>query len=260
MKNHPLELGLSAKTKKILASLQKAKLTISELSRVTGISRATLYTHIDTLLKRDMVTTSKKGKRTLYSALSKVQIEHKIISSIIHDTETISIPNEISYFSGLKQIQNLWLKIGAQPKHSRVVAFQSNSSLRYSLTKMNVDIAKRNHKNILKNKIILEQYMEEGMHEFVKDIMIKENISHVFPSSDFTQRTTSTTVIKQGVFNEPVEFFILFDSILIIDWKLEKGYEIKNIHIVSMYKKMFTLIKEVGKAIDNAQVTKKVFG
>jgi len=51
----------------------------------------------------------------------------------------------------------------------------------------------------------------------------------------------------------------LFDSILLIDWKSEKGYEIHNRSIVSLYKKMFMLMGRTGTTINNADVTKEVF-
>lgn len=252
-------LDLNRTEKHLIRSLKATRLNVSQLARITKISRATLYPHIKKLVSRGFLNTSTVGKRKFYASTTSTTLGEQLVSAVLTQNKTVSVPSVFTYFSGLKQIQKLWLNIGKQPKGSRVVAFQTNSALQYSLSKMSVAVAKENHKNILDNKIIIEQYAEEGMHELVNSHLKNKKIQSHFPATDFTSRTTSTHLLPRGLFSEPVEIFIFLDTVLFIDWKSEVGYEIKNHSIASTLKQFFKIMQLHGKLVNNTEMSKKVF-
>lgn len=64
------ELGLPEKAATVyLALLGKRRMAISDISRETGVKRATCYEHIDFLLSKDFIVRLPVGKRMLYAAL-----------------------------------------------------------------------------------------------------------------------------------------------------------------------------------------------
>lgn len=61
--------GISEKAAQIyLAALQSGAVTMTDLARITGIKRPSVYLLIDTLLGRGLITTEKRGKKTCYRA------------------------------------------------------------------------------------------------------------------------------------------------------------------------------------------------
>jgi sugar-specific transcriptional regulator TrmB len=106
-------LGLSLYEARLyLASLQQAQNTISDLARAASIPRTAVYPPLEALLKKGLMTSSNRGKRSYYSAvrpdglrhlLDKRKIELESLIEDIHSSETISSPTNdlgIQYFYG----------------------------------------------------------------------------------------------------------------------------------------------------------------
>src|SRR3989339_856416 len=70
------QIGLSNNESSIYLSLiEKGSATISEISQYTGLHRPTIYKHLPALQKKGLITTTKKGKRTLFIAESPKKLE-----------------------------------------------------------------------------------------------------------------------------------------------------------------------------------------
>jgi len=113
------EMGLDEKAAKIyLALLGKTKLTPSQISRETGIKRATCYEYIDELLAKDFITREPIGKRTFYAAIAPQKVFNifrKRISRIegavlemgsLH--ERVVHKPHVTYFEGKRQLKMIY--------------------------------------------------------------------------------------------------------------------------------------------------------
>lgn len=113
------EMGLDEKAAQIYISLLgRSKMTPSQISRETGIKRATCYEHIGTLLAKDFVTREPIGKRTFYSAINPhhifntfrkkmVKIEGPILEmSSVHE-HAIHRPR-VTYYEGKRQLKTIY--------------------------------------------------------------------------------------------------------------------------------------------------------
>ncbi len=113
------KMGLDPKAASIyLALLRRPKLTVSQISRETGIKRATCYEYVDELLAKDFVTREPSGKRTFYSAVDPkrlyaifrrdiAKIEGSIMEmSSLHEN-AVNRP-KVTYFEGKRQLRLIY--------------------------------------------------------------------------------------------------------------------------------------------------------
>src|ERR1043166_5237871 len=108
-------MGLGEKAAEIyLALLRRQKMTASEISRETGIKRATCYEYIDQLLAKDFVTREPIGKRMFYSAADPkrvfgnfrrnvTKIEGSILEMSSLREKAVNRPH-VSYYEGKRQL------------------------------------------------------------------------------------------------------------------------------------------------------------
>ena len=113
------EMGIEEKAAHVyVALLGRPKMTPSQISRETGIKRATCYEHIDSLLIRDFVTREPVGKRTFYAAVEprKVfnayrkrisKIEGPILEMSTSHEHSVNRPHVI-FYEGKRQLRTIY--------------------------------------------------------------------------------------------------------------------------------------------------------
>ena len=112
-------MGLEEKAAEVyLALLRRPQMTVSEISRETGIKRATCYEYIDQLIAKDYVTREPSGKRTFYSAVDPkrvfaifrrdiAKIEGAVLEmSALH--EHASNKPRVTYYEGKRQLKLIY--------------------------------------------------------------------------------------------------------------------------------------------------------
>ena len=68
-------LGLSdAEGRVYLAALELGEASIQQLSRKSGVKRTSIYNFIDKLKERQVITETRKAKRSVYSAVHPAQL------------------------------------------------------------------------------------------------------------------------------------------------------------------------------------------
>lgn len=112
-------MGLDEKSATVYESLLgKARMTPSQISRETGIKRATCYEHLDILLAREFVTQEPVGKRTFYVAIEPQKVfsaykksiakaEGAIIEMGAKHERSINKPR-ITYYEGKRQLRTIY--------------------------------------------------------------------------------------------------------------------------------------------------------
>lgn len=101
-----------------LAALELGETTVARIAQKAGLERTTVYGFLDDLKKRGLVTTSKKGKKTIYSAENpkrlrlELQEKEKFVDSLL--PELLSITNaldkkpKIRYFDSKEGIYDIY--------------------------------------------------------------------------------------------------------------------------------------------------------
>lgn len=250
-------LGLDSIEKGILLT---AVIPVSQtqIANTLGVARTNLYSYLENLTKRGFLRTKQRGKRKFYLSLTETELQKHILTSLIdiHKVSPLIINDQISIFIGKKSIQNIWLELGNQPKHSRVIALQPTKALQIALSKVPLSVSRQNHNLLIKNKIIVEQLAEEDIYEYTKKYLSDmQELTNVFP--DFEKRTSSTIIFDKDTFNSQAEVFLLVDSILLVDWDKDFAIKIKSLELIDLLKKLIEFAKVNGKLVDNVLETKK---
>lgn len=112
MINQLITLGLSEKEARVyVALLELGPSTMLEIAARAGVNRPTAYFQIESLKKRGLVSTLKKGKKVLFSAESPEQLQNLL------DQEKRSFEEKKGVFlSVLPDLQTLFNLIGEKPE------------------------------------------------------------------------------------------------------------------------------------------------
>ncbi len=132
-------LGLKKEEIKIyLCLLEFGNLAISSISRITKIGRVNCYHHVDKLVKKSYLISSKKSWTNIFSAenpqifLNKEKQRLNLIKNIMPDLMNISsnTPNKpnISFFEWSDWIKNIFTKLETL-KDTEIVSFSNFSKL-----------------------------------------------------------------------------------------------------------------------------------
>jgi len=242
-------LNLSSPEESILLVSGEA-ISITSMASLINHPRSTLYPYILTLIRRGLLEKISSGKRFLYR-------KKAFILQTPSPSQTPVPTQNIAFFSGNKELTEAWLRISLQPKKSTVVTIQPNSSLINSIKKSKKNLAKENHQKIISRKIFLDQIVEEGMYELVKNLLPKK--SRPGYKNDFSERTSSITLLPSNFFPRSCEIFVLNDSVLILDWEQEVGFEIKNKNFRQMFLGLSILLKQTGRVSNNYEELIKFF-
>lgn len=113
------KLGFSkGEAKSYLAALELGETTVARIAKKSDLERTTVYGHLADLKKRGLITISRKGKKTLYSAenpkrlCSELQEKEKFVESLL--PELLSITNildkkpKVRYFDNKEGIYNIY--------------------------------------------------------------------------------------------------------------------------------------------------------
>ena len=115
-------LGLSeAELAVYLAALELGQANIQEISRKSGVTRASTYNHIATLKSRQLISETKKGKRNVYAAAHPAQllqlerqriaaVERLIPQLLAIDNKTTGKP-KVTYHEGTEGMQEIYYQM-----------------------------------------------------------------------------------------------------------------------------------------------------
>lgn len=107
-----------AQARVYLASLELGQATVQALAKKSGVKRSTIYTFLDELKERQLLTETRKGKRNLFSAANPAQlIEHEKnrlteIQALL--PELLAIHNKsrtkprVTFFEGVQGVKEVY--------------------------------------------------------------------------------------------------------------------------------------------------------
>jgi sugar-specific transcriptional regulator TrmB len=113
------DVGLPEKEASIYVTLLgQQRMSVAELSRSSGIKRATCYEHLDQLLLKGFVRRNPIGKRMLYSAVEpkrvladfkkKTELLEKSVEEMTQIHESAINKPKITYYEGKREIRSIY--------------------------------------------------------------------------------------------------------------------------------------------------------
>jgi DNA-binding MarR family transcriptional regulator len=247
-------IGISNIQMHILNATQE-EMSLSDIGKTVKIPRSTLYPYVRDLVDRGFLLMKKKSFGGMYKTVNKSDLGNHLIQTGLNvaGNTKIKVPNittKIQLFSGKKEMEKIWLLIGNQPIGSRVICIQPTKSLDISVPTVPYKIVKENHNLIIKRKIFLEQFTEEGTYKTVLNILndmgvLKETLP------DFEDRKSITYEFEADALNSTAELFVVTEGIILVDREDMFGILIENVMIKNLVTSLVEIIKKNMKPIDN---------
>lgn len=120
------EFGLSSnETQVYIATLELGETTVARISKKSKVKRATTYLAIDSLKARGLVSTSKKGRRTVYQAQNPKRILEnfderresimRAIPELMALSNALDVKPKIQYFEGKSGVEEVFKDMLSSP-------------------------------------------------------------------------------------------------------------------------------------------------
>lgn len=252
-------LALTPIENKVLFAIEKTPLNMSGLAVSTKIPRTTLYTAIDSLKKRGLISTRKIGKAVVISPTPKETIRDMLAeASSVYDadgnTKIIKKHDDgkrsgFTVVSGKKAMLKVWEGL-AQRDTKRFYAIQPTRSMVHTIERFKPGEFIPINNAIKKNRIIVDAILKEDSFPTYMEMHKREpNIQRDIVKS-FIGRMAETTLIRNEYLNNNAEIYITSRSAFLMNWEQEIGIKIENKDMIDLLTEMFQLAKSHGKKID----------
>lgn len=230
-------LGLGEPEEKVYkALLGGGPLSISELSRRTGIPRVTIYTLLPHLLSLGLVSRSPKGKYKVYHAESPDKLQSLLTDLITNSQQDIARLKEIestgsgrpkiTYGEGFQAVRSSMSDVvHSLPKHGEYYRYSSSSALLRdeTLKYLPSDYRQVREEKDLERYVITNRYTEGK-----KKPRLGREIKSVPPEYD--------------LFEYNITQVIYGDKVSIVDYNNESVITIDNPTFAEFQKKIFKLL------------------
>lgn len=250
-------LGFSRHEMKIWQALEKGSWNVSELAGLTRFPRTTLYTAINSLRRRGLITSRRKGKSVVISPIPRQAISDILTESALafNDAGNIRISSKNTNDSGFtliygkKAMLKVWENL-AKKGIKRIFAIQPSQSLVHTISRFAPEEFVRINNAIKKNNIIVDAIIREDnlptyMNFHKGNLVAQKNIL-----KSFLGRMADTTIVKNDFLNNNADLILSSKSAFLMNWENEIGIEINNIDMIELLSELFTLAKGYGKKID----------
>lgn len=262
-------LNLTAVEQAVLSSIRYKDLNVSEIAKISSIPRTTLYTAIDSLIHRNMISSRKEGKSTVLSPISPNMLAERLQSELAEMLESgiftlhaknhkreDRAPNSMTYIYGKEAMLDVWQQMARSSK-SRFQMIQPTKSLETVLRKYDQTTFIPINNAIKKNKVIMETIMNENSFPTYMDFYKgrKEIQRQILKS--FIGRAADTTMVRNNFLQNNADLILNSRSAFLMNWESEVGIKIENRDIVDLLHELFRLAKGYGQKVDLNEYLKK---
>lgn len=260
-------LGLTKTEVLILGAIPTAK-SVFAIAAETKLSRAGIKYSLENLMRKDLVSHIKHGKRVLYMAVSVNELHKRLqntIDNLLIDSGAkkgvrirTSLQNEFIVHIGLKEIIPAYERIASVSKGERVKAIQSSKSWKDLLEKFSSKQLIRFNNAIIENKIIADGILQRNAYRLYGE-MLRQNPERLKESAEsLIGRMADYTFVPENFFNQHAEIWIFKDTTLIVNWNDEVAIEITNANITGFLRDMFEFVKIGGSKVDHNQAMREL--
>lgn len=250
-------LSFSRHETKIWQALEKGSWNVSQLATLTRFPRTTLYTALDSLRRRGLITTRRQGKSVIISpiprqAISDLLTESALAFNEIGNVRISSKKKNNSGFTliyGKKAMFNVWENL-AKKGVKRFSVIQPSRSLLHTISRFTPEEFITVNDAIKKNSIIVDAIIREDnlptyMNFHKNNPAAQKNIL-----KSFLGRMADTTLVRDDYLNNNADLILTSKSAFLMNWENEIGIEIDNPDMIDLLRELFTLAKGYGKKID----------
>lgn len=240
--------------------------SIQEISRLTKLSRTGIKYALGKMVEDGFVTTSLRGKRLLYAAISTDDIHEKLQTAIAeiepHLTEKkgVRIRDLKSAFSihvGTKEIIPAYKRIAFENKNERIRAIQHHRSWLELIEKITPKQLVDFNQAIVKNHIILDGMLNESAYNAYQEEIKNEPEKHTEAVKSLEGRMADYTVFPDGFFDYDAEIWIFRNTTLLINWKEGFAIEITNANMTGFLRDMYEFVKAGNRKLDHAKALRE---
>ncbi len=262
-------LNLTDIERMVLSSIRHKDLNVSEIAKISRIPRTTLYTAIDSLAQRNMISSRKEGKSTVLSPISTNELAERLQGESAQMIESGAFTihaknhkledrarNSMTYIYGKGAMLDVWQQMARSTKN-RFQMIQPTKSLETVLNKYDQKTFIPINNAIKKNKVIMETIMNENSFPtYMNFYKGKKEIQRQILKS-FVGRAADTTMVKNNFLQNNADLILNSRSAFLMNWESEVGIKIENRDIVDLLHELFRLAKGYGQKVDLNEYLKK---
>lgn len=254
-------LGLNTKEKQVFEALSDQEQGMSELVHASGLPRMTIYSIMDRLSKRGLVTTNTVGARKKYSALPSRHAFNKLadiaelfsLEKFPHNKKVNSEHGKYTGFttySGAQHLSSLYRKIVEENARGRFYFIVPNKAAVSEHGKIAYEDLIAINKKVKSKNIIADGILEENWIPYNLARWKKRGEDEREFLRAFEDRMYNVTVVPSGLLNTAAEIYVFKNVALLINWEDEVAVEIRNDVMVEFLKNLIALLKSLGTKID----------
>ncbi|HEY4506018.1 MAG TPA: helix-turn-helix domain-containing protein [Candidatus Paceibacterota bacterium] len=235
-------LGLKKKDLKVLSCLKEPS-SVAEITRETNIPRMSVYSIIERLEAREMITSDRRGSRRYWRSTLSENVTGKLSS-----------PGFVVY-EGAKSLSGLYRRIVEESKGDRFYFIEPNRSAVAAHGKMNyADLLAVNHA-IRDRRIIADGILQDNWLPYNLSAWKKRGKDVRLFLNSFSDRMYNAYTIPAELLDFGSELYIFKNVALLLNWHDEVAIEIRNKEMVLFLKQIFELLKNLSTKVDlNAAV------
>ncbi len=263
-------LGLTTKEKKLLAGLSATPINVSSLARTTKIKRTSLYSLLDHLSSRGLVSKTLQGKRWYWFATPAKQLQEKFFSLAENHRTTSEVreheigiiasqDSEYKIYRGKNKLITIYTELANLPRHSRLYGIQPNISVGSVLKHLPDENLITINESFKKRNIIVEALLQEDFLTAYAGILKQKKPKKEILQS-YGNRLAVTTYIPKATLNFDSEIIFYGNIVLFLNWQELVAIVIKNKDIVGIMKALFELAKLSGDRVDQNPHVEKLLG
>ena len=254
-------LGLSATENRVLTTLRKGDTSVSGLSRTTNISRTSLYPILNRLKKRGLITTTRRGKRQRWKAVSDQKMQQKLFT-LAHQQEQIdesgeqvigivpSQQSEYKVYAGREKLVQIYEDLGRLPRNSRLAVIQPNVSAYSVMKQFPYKRLVKLNQAIKDRKIIVEAILQENFLDYYIARLKKEGKNPKQILKAYGGRLAVTTYVPEDRLDFDSEITLYENTVIIANWPERVAVVIKSAEVAGIIRELFESLKELGKRVD----------
>jgi len=253
-------LDFSEPEAKVVHALrEKGPLSVSALARVAKLPRSTANYALRQLSERRLVRRVSKGYASVWRLVKPKKLERELEEAaeafgIVDEKERIqeeagvrvSETSEMLIYRGAQHILKVYANIFLHSGAKRVRAVQTASAAEEWMKRVTLPVTSELNEVIKKSGVIVEAVLPEDITDVYRRFAHHDSTW----ARSFEGRTQAIRLVPQEWLSGKAEFFIFGDRVVLTNWQDETLMLVRDEHMVSFLKSLYTFMYEAGKPFD----------
>jgi sugar-specific transcriptional regulator TrmB len=254
-------LGMSAVETAIMTSLATPK-TVQEIAQATKLSRTGINYALQNLTDRQLIQVVPKGKRKLYSAISREDLQQLLdqaTSELEREGEVgakggAAVKRKKGRFAihvGKEEVIAAYKRIAYGNKNTRIRAIQHHRPWLELMDKITPRQLVAFNDTIKKNDLIIDGMLNASAYKAYQEEIRQDASKHLPVAKSLEGRMADYTVFRDDIFNYDTEVWLYKDTTVLINWKEEVAIEFTNASMTGFMRDLFAFAKAANQRINH---------